>query len=332
MSDATDWRVALRAELERFPQFIELLQRHLDDANSSTEAGAMEIVEALRRIRQAGSSMLEELGAQRAHAAQLADSQTERMAHNERSVNKLIAYAARRMAQVVDESQRIERTIDSVNHLGSFTGRVLSIAKQTNMLALNAAIEAARAGAAGRGFAVVADEVRKLAVETAQVTQEIDDNIRSIAGHVARDLEGLAQVDRGEEEAQLLHDVAADLESTNVAFHELGQYLSEVTTRSRTMAQDLHDGVAAVMGSLQYQDVSRQQIDQVQKGLAEVGRFVDTLGRSLDGQGSAPMPALAESLEGLRQGYVMQSQHDRHDSTLGLQQHDDDARPAIELF
>ena len=338
MNAAENWRAALRVELDQFPQFIELLRHHLDDANQSTEAGALEIVQALSRLRQAGSTMLGQLDEQHERAMHVGDEQAQRMAHNEESVNRLIAYAARRMAQVVDESERIERTIDSVRQLGSFTGRILTIAKQTNMLALNAAIEAARAGDAGRGFAVVADEVRKLAVETAAVTREIDGKIRGIADQVAKDLHGLAQVSRSEEESKVLHDVATDLEAMNHEFNDLSGYFHEVTVRSRSMAQNLHDGIAEVMGSLQYQDVSRQQIDQVKKGLDEVRGFVAALGQACDPGADVRLPEVQASLAALRQGYVMQSQHDRHDRTLGAQSvidtdaGADDARPAIELF
>ncbi len=334
MDIAEDWRAALRTELDRFPNFIELLKRHLTDANQSTESGALEIVQALSRLRQAGSAMLHELDDQHDHAMQIAAGQAQRMEHNEDSVNRLIAYAARRMAQVVDESERIERTIESVRRLGSSTGRILTIAKQTNMLALNAAIEAARAGDAGRGFAVVADEVRKLAVETAAVTREIDGKIHSIADHVAAELQGLAQVSRGEEESEVLHGVAADLEGMNHDFNDLSRYFHEVTVRSREMAQNLHDGIAEVMGSLQYQDVSRQQIDQVKTGLDEVRGFVSALDQALDSGKDVRVPEVRESLAALRQGYVMQSQHDRHDAVLGAERVGGavNARPAIELF
>jgi methyl-accepting chemotaxis protein len=334
MDLAEDWRAALRAELDQFPQFIELLKRHLDDANQSTESGALDIVTALSRLRQAGSSMLLHLDEQHEHATQIAEGQAKSMAHNEASVNRLIAYGARRMAQVVDESVRIERTIDSVRHLGSFTGRILAIAKQTNMLALNAAIEAARAGDAGRGFSVVADEVRKLAVETATVTKEVDGNIRAIAAQIAEDLKGLAQTSRGEEEYTLLHEVASDLEAINHNFNDLGTYLNDVTSRTKEMALSLHDGIAGVMGSMQYQDMSRQQIEQVKRGLDEVNTFVAAIDRAVAGGSLARLPDVQNSLDELRGGYVMQSQYQSHDETVGGPPpgDTDGERPAIELF
>lgn len=74
----------------------------------------------------------------------------------------------------------IEKLVQTVQQITSFTDSIESITEQTNMLALNAAIEAARAGEAGLGFAVVADEVRRLADQSRQSNLEITNLVESI--------------------------------------------------------------------------------------------------------------------------------------------------------
>ncbi|KKC26304.1 methyl-accepting chemotaxis protein [Sphingomonas sp. SRS2] len=78
---------------------------------------------------------------------------------------------ARSNSETGDKAVRslAERATD----IGEFTGRIQSIASNTNLLALNATIEAARAGTAGQGFAVVATEVKSLAGQAARATAEI---------------------------------------------------------------------------------------------------------------------------------------------------------------
>ena len=74
-----------------------------------------------------------------------------------------------------------------VNELGMSTDQIskvvesiAEISEQVNMLALNATIEAARAGGAGKGFAVVANEIKALAMQTADASNNIKEQIRQV--------------------------------------------------------------------------------------------------------------------------------------------------------
>ncbi|AOT70422.1 phosphate/phosphite/phosphonate ABC transporter substrate-binding protein [Geosporobacter ferrireducens] len=89
------------------------------------------------------------------------------------------------LAQDIEGSfQSIEELKPITDQITQFLSNIENISSQTNLLALNAAIEAARAGTAGKGFSVVADEIRKLSDESAQLTGEIKNVVKSIGQRI----------------------------------------------------------------------------------------------------------------------------------------------------
>lgn len=86
--------------------------------------------------------------------------------------------AAARGGEVVSQVVTTMQEIEaSSRKIAEIIGVIDNIAFRTNILALNAAVEAARAGEQGRGFAVVASEVRMLAQRSATAAKDIKDLI-----------------------------------------------------------------------------------------------------------------------------------------------------------
>jgi methyl-accepting chemotaxis protein len=113
------------------------------------------------------------------------------------SIDRQAELGARARANSVTGDRAVRTLSERATGIGEFTGRIQSIASNTNLLALNATIEAARAGLAGQGFAVVATEVKSLAAQAARATEEISaliDGVHAGARIAEGSLEDVSQV------------------------------------------------------------------------------------------------------------------------------------------
>ncbi|MCR6111809.1 methyl-accepting chemotaxis protein [Bacillus sp. A301a_S52] len=212
-----------------------------------------------------------------------ADTQVEKAAENERTVNamsksidliassiqtvnessKVSAQKAEHgtdvisstMSQMTSIHQLTDKIAGSVNGLavssekiGSIISLITDVAEQTNLLALNAAIEAARAGEHGKGFAVVADEVRKLAEQTGKATNEIS----SLIAHIQQDIQhSVSYTKEGREAAQTgmnyMEDAGRSFKELSEAIHGVSSQMQEVTA---AVAQ-VEEGVNSVKSSVE---------------------------------------------------------------------------------
>lgn len=282
---------------------MELLQSHLAKTNSTTETVMMDIMERLIQVEVKAGNLLATFSGSLQHLDQMG------------------IYLRKREHLVSEDTTVIQKVFDKVEELKPLTVLIYQVTRQTNILAINAAIEAARAGEDGLPFAVVADEVRKLSKQIEMTAARIDESITLVSHTVNDQLFSIVSKSRINEEKE--------------GIFSLMSAMKKMSSETQAAIDAIRANVLEVLENVQFQDISRQQIEQVQNGLALSGQRMGEVAQWLVGDLSKPLdiPDFAEDLEYLRASYTMQAQHTTHQAVVGGESDDYVSnRPAIELF
>jgi methyl-accepting chemotaxis protein len=248
----------------------------------------------------------------------------------------LDTYVQNRLAATRDDQQRIGNVVDQARSLSSLVDLIKNISGQTNLLALNAAIEAARAGEAGRGFAVVADEVRKLSTEADQAVNQINQGIQGVAHSIQTQFQDKLSNQHIEAEQQTLEGFTRHLDELGKSYQEVVGHETQVIIHVSDASERLASMFMHAVASVQFQDVTRQQIELVTDALNRLNTHADLLAERL-AQLENPhfhFQPLAEHLEEIYSNYVMESQRDSHQSALNQSSTAprETSGPKVELF
>jgi methyl-accepting chemotaxis protein len=118
-------------------------------------------------------------------------------------------------------------------------------------------------------------------------------------------------------------------------YHKLMKHDEEMLAHISRSSQTLSSMFMEVLASIQFQDVTRQQIEQVQKALSRLDTHVAQLVEMMRSKDFTHGASIKENIDQIYDGYVMDTQRDVHHSAMGegVQTRGADVVPAkIELF
>jgi methyl-accepting chemotaxis protein len=320
-------------ELGQSDQLLGEMRGKLGNVCVETEDAATSIMAALSEVDNRIQEMLEFLDQTgRAEAVvELLDQADVREARMEESRQLLSMYKKERERDGEDSKQHLDDIQMLVAALDRAVDQVRDITRHTGMLAFNAAIEAAYAGDAGMGFTVVASEVKQLTMASDQASAEIQDGIAALGRAVKLSIQAMVGERLDSERAEI------DVISSSIAelIESLGEFVGHqhnVLEKTRQESDLIAKSITDLIGVLQFQDVTRQQLEQVSGAVTSLAKYNGLLKSYVGGDGQiGTFEKLEVKIEEMYGQYVRAQQREVHNAVVGVVLQEN-AAPLIELF
>ncbi|KAI5912782.1 methyl-accepting chemotaxis protein [Thauera sp. 2A1] len=306
-------------ELREVPAYNEVMRKQLESVVEQTEKAAFDISERLQTIDSVVGRLNAFVAARSDEQAEMAHDSEARIARNQQIIGEMQGYIDSRIREALADEERVAQVVAEARSLESLTKLIKDIAAQTNLLALNAAIEAARAGEAGRGFAVVADEVRKLSAETEKAVLSINQGILGVASTIETQLQQKLSTTDLETERAALGQFAEQLAELGRSYEDILHTQSSAMETVRASSEELAAMFMDALASVQFQDVTRQQIEHTGDALRRLDEHLGILAARLEhgDQPDAAYTPMAQHLDEIYARYVMEQQRATHHDAVG---------------
>lgn len=314
--------------------YIEVVHRQIGDALSESEVEILKVIEEIGVLNSQASEKRNRIHQSVRSGKELTEHTHRRAKTSREMISALHAQLEAQRVAMRSNLGRMEGLAEEVRSLMPLTRLMTSIAQQTNLLALNAEIEAARAGEAGRGFGVVAFEVRKLSVNASKAAARIDERLRSTCNRVEEEKAEVKTALEKQEDSERIRDLMSGLAEMQLEFSRNGELLLSLIAEVDASYAESVERLTCALGHIQFQDVMRQRMEQVQVALKQMqdhlrlaaGKLVDP---TWDGRFDTTFAGL---LEGHLGSYRMTSQTKTHRAVSGDRMDESGSGPAIELF
>jgi methyl-accepting chemotaxis protein len=150
---------------------------------------------------------------------------------------------------------------------------VEDIAQQNKVISINLSIEASQMGAEGKGIKVIISEIQKLNQSTNNFIQQINGIIKSFKEYNQKLVEQL-----NKESAGMIENIESTLrlseQNINTLIHSY-QNITALFNKMNESNQKVNQDMDAVIESLQFQDITRQQIENVIEFLHGIETGID---------------------------------------------------------
>ncbi len=295
-----------------------LTKAHLDNVISETDSAAHRIITQATEIDSSMTGLQATISSLHKKSDSLSEQSRKTISDNEKTIENLRAYIDKRLSEVKKDYEVVMSLANKSRSMTDFVELLKDISDQTNLLALNAAIEAARAGVHGRGFAIVASEVRKLSSQSEQAATKIGQAMVQMADEIETQFSNKLNQQTHVEESGLLKSLESQLNNLMESYKELDGLNAQTLQKVRLASSQMAKEVMELLSQIQFQDITRQQLELVERTLKDTSVYMESLKHCLTKDEKCPHECELDdfNLDGIHKYYVMESQRERHNEIL----------------
>ena len=318
----------LRKVMDNQVEINKLNTAHMENIVSKTEESARDIIQKSADIEYSLEGLKVVLDNLDEESKKQTDESRKLLDNNRNALKDIRDYTVKQGKVQESDYSSVTRLAENARNLSGQVKFLKDISDQTNLLALNAAIEAARAGEHGRGFAIVADEVRKLSHQSEKASDEIGESIVKLAESIEAKFKHKLDKSVAQQDDEMLGGLQNQLEELGTAHEKLSGLMSQVLEQATSNSALVSDKTFMLLNNLQFQDITRQQMEVIMKSNLSVNNHLETFIKCQSDptcfEGDSTLDGF--DMDEIRAHYTMKKQHDIHDklSTTGAEQENRD--------
>lgn len=303
-------------ELGYYDKLLGILRGQTSNVSTETEDAAMNILTRLNEIDTRIQEMIAFLdqsgGAEK--VVELLNRTEARMEDNRRLLEE---FRLGRDHAAVESQQKLDEIQGMASSLKRVVDQVRAISRQTNMLAINAAIEATRAGEVGKGFAVVASEVKQLSRASDQAAVDIQGGIAALENAINATMQTMVG-ERLAAEREGFDAISGSISELTENLDRLISHQRDILVKVHQESELIANPIMALIGSIQFQDVTRQQLQHISQSMETLAEHTELLKGHLDDfDHEIEVESLQTKMESMMDLYVMSQQRNVHQERVG---------------